>query len=188
MAKTLEKTLRTLDPWQRIKVGTQRGTGFFYVGSAGDLLDYGSGYDLVCYQNVQKIKNSAEKRLNAALENYPSLKLFAETELRTGNPKLSYDRYLEVVNAWFKQIERMSESLKRKQDRLGKFVHLPDRLVVEEALCDPASDYGVYRIVIEGNESGPYWLSSEPEKKPACSFLRSDNNAIDKSDEEEDEE
>lgn len=170
MGETLKKTLRKLDPEQKIKVGAKEATSFFYVGTVDDLLDNIQVYNAYCKLHIEKTRKRAEDLLKSTIANYPTLADYAKSECLMTKPRLNYDGYIKVVNEWFNSVKKLNERKERKSIWDNEFIKLPDREVLEVAMCDPTSDYNVMRIIIRGHEHGKYWTSDEAPKIPSCAF------------------
>lgn len=170
MGETLKKTLRKLDPGQKIKVGAKEATSFFYVGTVDDLLDNIQVYNAYCKLHIEKTRKRAEDLLKSTIANYPTLADYAKSECLMTKPRLNYDGYIKVVNEWFNSVKKLNERKERKSVWDNEFIKLPDREVLEVAMCDPTSDYNVMRIIIRGHEYGKYWTADEAPKIPSCAF------------------
>lgn len=169
---TLKKKLRELDPEQKIKVGSNGESSFWYVGTADDMLTNLQVYNAYCSGYIGSARTKAENRLKRSVAAYPTLEEYAKQELKLSKPDLTMDGYTKMVNAWFASLAKLKEAKDQKSEWENGYTNIANREVVEAELCDPASDKGVMRIIIRGHEYGKFWLYSDAKKVPSCSFAR----------------
>ena len=175
----LKRKLRELEPDQKIKVGTNGSSAYFYVGTAGDMLKNMQAYNAYCKLFIERCRRRAENNLKNALDRWFSPAEYAKVEIMTSKPVLTSEGYLKALNMWFKNVERLNETKKVREERDENYVKLDEREVVEAEMADPTVDYGVMRIIISGYELGKYWITCEAKKLPSCSFGNDDHGEDD---------
>ena len=166
----LRKTLRTLEPDQKIKVGSKESSSFWYLGTADDFLKNLEVYNAYCDLYIDKIRKRAENRLKNAIANYPTLEEYTKYELQMSKPNLSAEGYMKTVNAWFASIVKLREKKEEKVLWDDNFEKLAVREVIDCSMSDPNVDYGVMQIIVHGHEFGKYWVFNEAQRIPSCSF------------------
>ena len=166
----LKKTLRSLDPQQKIKVGSKESSSFWYIGTAEDLLKNIEVYSTYCKLYIEKIRKRAETRLNNAIANYPTPEEYIRYELQMSKPNLTTEGYMKTLNAWFASVAKLQEKKQIKAEWDDNFVKLAAREVVDCFMSDPNVDYGVMQITVHGYEFGKYWIFNEASRTPSCSF------------------
>lgn len=175
MGKSLKRTLRDLNPEQKIKVGTKDSSAYFYVGTADDMLQNMQMYNAYCKLFTEKCRRRAENNLKNALDRWFTPAEYAKVEIQTSKPNLTSEGYFKALDLWFKNIERLNGTKRRKEEIDENYVKLDEREVLEAEMSDPTADYGVMRIIIRGHENGKYWVSCEAKKIPTCSFDNDDH-------------
>ena len=171
----LKRKLRELEPDQKIKVGTGDSSAYFYVGTAGDMLKNMQAYNAYCKLYSERCRRRAENNLKNALDRWFSPAEYAKVETTTSKPVLTSDGYLKALDMWFKNVERLSEAKKIREQRDDEYVKLDEREVAVAEMSDPTVDYGVMKIIIRGHELGKYWITCEAKKLPSCSFGNDDH-------------
>ena len=141
----LMEELKLMKPEQNIKIGCTKGTGYFYVGTAEHLMAHMEEYEHLVAAKIEERYKKANDDLEQIRE---SLK-----------QKLNYDAFsLATVLA---SASRKADNYLKARKAMDKVVYLRDREVKEVRQADRTVEHDCLIVMIEGSESGNYWLLSE---------------------------
>ena len=166
----LKRTLRDLDPDQKIKVGSRQASSFWYVGTAGDMLKNLQVYNVYCKAFIESCRRRAETKLKNAIDSYPTIASYTRFELQMSKPNPTAEGYIKILDQWFGSILYLEERRQTKERIDNSYVNIAEREVVEIEMSDKASDLGVMRIIVKGYELGKFWTFSDAQKVPSFSF------------------
>ena len=172
----LKRTLRGLDPNQKIKVGSKESSCFWYVGTADDMLKNLQVYNAYCDLHIDTVRSNAENNLKHALAEFPTPAVYAKCELGCKKPDLTAEGYMAALNSWFADIIRLNEKKEQKVKWDEEYKRIDEREVVEAVMSDPGADPDVMRITVRGHEHGKYWMFCEAPRVPSCAFASSFDN------------
>lgn len=137
----LNDFIQTLDKEQKIKIGTEQGSNFFFAGTVKQYREWGWGYTRELKRRLEKDLYEAEKRLERAERTRGKL---PETELLVSAGKASVE-----LAKW----------------KLKTFKPLGDREVLDKLTASVIADEDTPMILnVEGTEDGAYWTIAEAEK------------------------
>lgn len=150
----LHEFLETAD---KVKIGADDGSSFFYIGDAATLLEHADRFSSQLWKYVNhRVKNAAEN-LRMHEKSNPTPLDYAK-KYRDGDAQ----GYVLYVNQWLKEYRAKVRYLESKSDYVKHFVPLFDREVISTKQAEPFdSDYAI--VIIEGDEVGALWTSDEGE-------------------------
>ena len=178
--------IKDISPEQLVKIGTDKGSGYFYVGRLGDAdldaldaqlkLDFQKSLDNALERerkatNDQKMYSksleSAQKRHNDARQTVEDLVSMVgpdAAETMQARPEAfdiaeeikKYETLLERATG---ERENAHESVKRTKKKLSDMIPLKDREVVET--YDSIDEKGVLCVIVEGLGEGKLWAINE---------------------------
>lgn len=166
--------LKELDQNQKIKVASHYGHSFWYVDTAGDMLENIDIYNTYCDAYIDIVRKRAEDLLKRTVAAFPTLEEYTKEELKMSKPDLTVEGYLKMVNAWFKRVYKLNEARQQKVEWDNNYINIANREVVGVETANPTVDEDTLNIIIQGHENGKFWMFSEAKKVPACSFARED--------------
>ncbi len=158
---SFEDILTTLDYDRGIKVGTEGGSGFFYCGIAGDMLDGIDAYNARVYGYVTQSVTNAGKSLESTLAHCPTLQDFARKELQEKHPDLSIEHWNKAVAAWLKRVTSSKNRKDFLEEYFKNYENIKKRKVTDMRGALDVVDPDTTIIIIEGIERGKYWMISE---------------------------
>ncbi|MBR5279961.1 MAG: hypothetical protein IKU26_03210 [Clostridia bacterium] len=161
---------------QKLKIGAADGTGWWYVGTVGDVRMWNEALDEKCHKYAMDIQKNAVKSLNARLKNQPTPEAFARAQIKKAEDTgeyldLSREAYQAALEKYFADVRKAISYLKTASQRLKEYVKLQDKPVVDCAMCDPAADFDTLRVITEGYENGAFWTTDEAVKLPSVGFM-----------------
>lgn len=161
---------------QKLKIGAKDGTGWWYVGTVGDVRMWNEALDEKCHKYAMDIQKNAVKSLNARLKNQPTPEAFARTQIKKAEDTgeyldLSREAYQTALERYFADVNKAVTHLKIMSKRLNEYVKLQEREVVDCAMSDPAADAGVVRVLTAGYEYGSFWATDEAKSLPTVGFM-----------------
>lgn len=161
---------------QKIKIGAKDGTGWWYVGLAGDVRLSIEALDEKCLKYAMDIQKNAVKSLNTRLKNQPTPEVFARAQIKKAEDSreyldLSREAYQAALEKYFTDVHKAVTHLKTVSKRLKEYVKLQERPVVDCSMSDPAADAGTVRVLTEGYEYGAFWATDEAASLPTVGFM-----------------
>lgn len=161
---------------QKLKIGAADGTGWWYVGTVGDVRMWNEALDEKCHKYAMDIQNNAVKSLNARLKNQPTPEAFAWAQIKKAEDNgeyldLSREAYKAALEKYFADVHKAVAHMKAMSKRLKEYVKVQEREVIDCAMCDPAADAGVVRVLTAGYENGAFWTTDEAVKPPTVGFM-----------------
>lgn len=137
----LSELMSGLDDEQKVKIGTEGGSGFFFCGTVKQYRMRQHGFNRELHRRLEKAVDDAEKRLPRAERQKGIL---PEAELLIASAKASI-----ALSKW----------------RLQAFKPLCDREVLKTLTASDIADEEEPLIInIEGSEDGTYWTMAEAAK------------------------
>lgn len=170
--------LAQTDKSQKIKVTSEEGSSFWYIGTVEDMQEKLSDYTYLCRVEEEQSGTNAKKRLTRLLNNPPNPVNYVKAELEKRNPNPSKEAYLASLDGWFRAVVVAKNYVDETDQRLRKFASLGFRKVVDVARCDRTEDPGYLRVTVDGFETGAYWTSDEALELPACRFRMTGGSPI----------
>ena len=165
------------DAGQKIKIGAKEGTGWWYVGTVGDVRQYLEVLNDKCLKYAWAVQKNAVETLDTRLKKWPTPESFARLQLRRAadgkDLDLSMDSYLAAVKQYFADVWLAQRHLEQATARLRGYIPLAFREVVDVSKSEPceSGDPGVVRVLLAGYEYGAFWTTDEAETFPAVKFL-----------------
>ena len=169
------------DKTQKIKIGADNGSSFFYVGTVEDFTANESKYeqaDISYYDNCVK---SAEDNLDALLNADTSFSGYAKAQYRkwvtvSARPNFSTSAYSVFLENHAHQLMVKFDSLiKERKNRLERLV-LMERPVTQKFNADiTVEPDGVIVLSVKGNEIGAFWTTDEADG-PQIKFGRNNDS------------
>lgn len=142
--------VETLPPDKMIKLGAIDGSGFFYCGSAGDILANMESYNEMLLRRMKKIMRKCENRISQ-LENI--LAIIEDPKIREYNEH---------------ELIRRKNRLKDLNNLLETFTDLSEREIIEHYPSIEFDGEAVI-IIVKGCEYGSYWSLDEVKSPMAFS-------------------
>lgn len=166
---TLADALKALPSEMMIKVGTENGSGFFWIGRLENLKKQ---IDDVSESMRDVLRRAAEKDIGTISRRTPStygswasiqLREFVKDEKSMLVTDMAhYKLYLDEFNA---QTHRKAGYAKKKVDMYHSFIPLSVRKVTDVFEADTAVEpEGTISLIIAGDESGRWWYTEEQER------------------------
>ncbi len=168
---TIVKRLLSLQPDQKIKIGTNGGTAFFYVGTASDFVDNIWPYTVEAKDWIAQNCARSELTLKQMLRKDYAPRDYCEKLILDPLHYPTIDGYQDYLRDYFAEVssaKRNHENLMRKKN---DFTPLYEREIVEERAANDAIDPNCMIFIITGWESGTVWTSDEVEC-PSINFVR----------------
>lgn len=138
---TLSELMTGLDDEQKVKIGTEGGSGFFFAGTVKQYRQRQYAFNKELKRRLEKAVDDAEKRIARAERQKGIL---PEAELLIASAKASLE-----LSKW----------------KLQAFKPLCDREVLETLTASDVADEEEPLIMnIEGSEDGTYWTMAEAKK------------------------
>ena len=161
---------------QKLKIGAADGTGWWYVGTVGDVRMWNEALDEKCHKYAMDIQKNAVKSLNARLKNQPTPEAFARAQIKKAEDTgeyldLSREAYQAALEKYFADVHKAVAHMKAMSKRLKEYVKLQEREVIDCAMSDKAADPGVVRVLTAGYENGAFWTTDEAVKLPSVGFM-----------------
>lgn len=150
----LHEFLLTAD---KVKIGADDGSSFFYIGDAATLLEHEEYFASQLWRYVKnRVRNAAESvRLHE--KNNPTPLDYAK-KYRDGDAQ----GFMLYVNQWLKDYRRKVRYLEASTDYVKQFVPLFDREVISTKKAEPFdSEFTI--VIIAGDEVGALWTADEGE-------------------------
>lgn len=171
------ETVAAYDAGQKIKIGAKDGTGWWYVGTVGDVRQYLEVLNEKCLKYAGVVQKNAAETLDTRLKKWPTPETFARLQLRRyadgKELDLSMESYMGAVKQWLADIWLAQRHLEQASARLKHYIPLSLREVVDVSKSEPceSGDPGVVRVMLAGYEYGAFWTTDEAETFPAVKFL-----------------
>lgn len=157
----LRKVLSEMKESQKIKVGCVDGNGYFYCGTVDDLESNMLNYtDTVRKHFERKMQRAKDNRLFHQ-ENKWSVISYVRTEINAPSPKPSMDGYMRYLEKYFKRLDTLLESERRAKQAFIELKPLSNWEVDESFPADMAIEGDCMIIMVEGRESGRFWMTEE---------------------------
>lgn len=150
-----------------VKIGTEKGGGFFYIGEAAKFK--GPGAINFIDEIEQTLKSVLERQHQLSIEDYELLKRREITVnsyikiMDAHNIEYSYDGYLKYIGEHFKNLARRKEIIKENYTMLTNRVPFSERYVREAYFSTYLENTLI--LIIEGEERGIYWTENEYQKQ-----------------------
>lgn len=172
MAATTEYTLldivNEMKDKQLIEIGSENGSGFFYIGTVEDLKKNIDEYDKMVKDYANTRIENANSRLTSSINNPPTISEYMETiatAYRQGkDPDLSYEGYEKYLKKYFSSLVSKKKTLDDRFDYYEQLKPLFERKVVDERRS--IVDKGAVNVIVEGDEKGRFWDKSEVKSSP----------------------
>lgn len=168
----LPDLLRELEAEQKIKLGAADGVGYFYIGTAGDLLDRLDDYNAQAYRIAEGYYKRAKRNLEAALAATCTPNLYAQKEITSIVPDISVAGYEGYLREFFTNVLAEKQRFERAQVYLESYRKLDARQVEETRDADKAVDPEYKIVLVSGYERGKYWFADEATMKPSMRFVQ----------------
>lgn len=164
--KAIEKYKDT----QKIKLGSA--SGFFYIGTVGDLKDRIEVIDDGCKTFIRQRRQSTQETLVNWLGMDMTPSGWARTELKNEEPDLSVQNYINALDAYYRKVKSAKENAELWYKRFLMFEHIWNREVTDIGKAKLPEENGYILIVLEGHEQGKFWTSDEAKEIPAVGFVQ----------------
>lgn len=170
---SLREALSSLPGDQHIKLGTKYGSGFFWIGKAGDLKET---LDTVSDQMHKVLVKAADKEIQIILKRQPARyglwvaqNLRAYLEDRSAKVITDYYHYQLYRDDFDRKTTEKAEAAKEKIQNAHKFMPLGSRTVADAFKApDVVEAEDTVNIIISGDESGKWWTTDEQTREKAC--------------------
>lgn len=146
-----------------VKIGTDGGTNFFYIGTCEDLLNNKEKYEKLFKDRARWSLGRAYDAVEKMKRNQPTPLDFAEKH------EGGVEDYLKYINLWLEEYRRKVSTLKTRQERMDDYKPLFGRKIVREREAE-VYDAGYKILIIEGIESGAYWTTDEVDESERMKF------------------
>lgn len=159
---TVYRALKEMAAEQRVKIGADGGSCFFYCGTAGEFLSNIEKFSHDCYMDAVLKNRESLAAMRDTIRKAPTLESWALNEVNEKKPVLTSEQYLGAVDAWLRGVQAKSTTWHNMADKLEKFQPISERDVVYVSDCDPVADEaGIKILVMTGFENGEYWTFHE---------------------------
>lgn len=160
---------------QKLKIGAANGTGWWYVGTVGDVRMNIQALNEKCHKYAMDVQKNAVRSLNNRLKNQPTPEAFARAQIKKADARgwldLSREAYQAALERYFADVYKTVLHLKTVSQQLKEYVDLQQREIVDFSMSDPAADFDTLRVVTDGFEEGGFWTTDEAEQLPAVKYL-----------------
>lgn len=163
----LTKQLTELSPDTVVKIGSEKGSSWWYVGTVEDFNRYADYYDDAILNRWQSVYKNATKKLTKAVDEAPTWSAYLNKEIAKKGFEgvdYSYSAFLKHCDAYTRNLKKLERLRKRYQTILESYEHIHDRQVVRCAKSDPTMDDTI-NIVVTGYETGAVWTSDDCESR-----------------------
>ena len=161
---TLFDVLDGAKPNTKVKIGAVDGSSWFIVTTVKMVMDNANDIDKALDDYLKTRHQRAEEVLAQALRNPMDIKAYMAKQLVKHKssivPDFSWEGYMEEFKKYCSNLEAKRRTCIALEDAKVTAKPLMDREVVD---VSKAIEEG-YRILIEGNEEGLWWDSSERKK------------------------
>lgn len=172
MAATTDYTLldvvNEMKDKQLIEIGSENGSGFFYIGTIEDLKKNIEQYDVAVKEYANKCIENANNLLSRAINNPATITDYMdsiEIAFRQGKDvDLTYEGYEKYLKKYFASLISKKKALDARFDYYEQLKPLFKRKVVDERRS--IVDRGAVNVIVEGNEKGGLWDKSEVKTSP----------------------
>ena len=146
-------------PKETIKVGTEHGSGFLWVGKAGDLLKEGEDISEEVYKRLLRLRDQAVRKLKQAWDAPTKWRQYrAEHKEFIGCEVPKCRGYYMTMADYGNTLKSKSQTVLYTMDAIGSFTPLMERKV-----CKVVQGEDGKIVLITGKETGKYWLVKEGE-------------------------
>lgn len=162
------EVLQEMAPDAVIKVGAKDGSSFFYIGSAGYMIENISTISGQILSDWRRLLKNAETKAYATASNLVSYQEFCARQIRkktldySYRPNFDYTAYLDMLAAYTQKLYTSIKNCDRIHGIIASFQYLDKRYVADCFQADPVVDDTTV-IIISGKESGAFWKASEVE-------------------------
>jgi hypothetical protein len=170
--KTLYDLLKNADPEAVYHIGTQKGSGFFYIGTAGDFDE--SWHNRNTIERIHKRIEKQKEIIDSAGPYILPKSIIPVIRADKDDPEaytLACERlYKELMSAakdvleHANIIEAASRKIKAAQKDIEEFKSFLERTVVDS--YDRIQEDGIV-VILTGKEDGAYWYKAEYDAKKA---------------------
>ena len=162
-ALALWEVVNEMDDSQEIEIGTKGGSGYFYIGTVGDLKKNINSYNDALQAYADRQEAEARKRFERALQNPPTIEAYMAKLISKYDDgefvDTSYEGYQKYQEKWFASFTSKKHRLEDKEKNAKNVVTLFRRGVHE--VFKSVVDKGALNIIITGDEIGRFWDKSE---------------------------
>lgn len=178
--------IRDINPDQVVKIGTEKGSGYFYVGRLGDadldalneqlLSDFQKSLDNALEREQKAINDykTNTDALNGARKKYDEARKLVDMFVSMAGPdaegtmkarseafKISEEikKYETLSECAAGEREKAHEAVKRNRKKIDAMVPLKEREVVDT--YDSINEKGVLCVIVEGLGEGKLWAINE---------------------------
>lgn len=166
----LSKVLSDLAPKQKIKIGSNGGSSWFYMGTPEDFEWNLLGKNQLMEAMWRKRVQLAKENLDLTIKGVCSMESYIRQALKHTDPDLSLKGYNAFVEHSFRRILAENRRVQKLEYILETVKPFQNRDVVEVFQQDPAVDTDYICIRIEGYENGVFWMESDAKTLPAFDF------------------
>lgn len=173
---TFEEALEKYKPNTKIKIGADDGTGFFYVGTVGDIVDGMSKFEKIDHAYYKNRLKSARQEFASEVNRDVSIMAYAKNVFNRvnanksiGNP-FSEEDYQRFVAHHFKLLNAKYKTKLEEEEANNNYIPLSRRTVSGTFKAAKPVDDNVTVIMVSGYEKGAYWTYDEAESAPSMKF------------------
>ena len=165
------EALKDHDDGMKVKIGSEDGDSFWYVGKVKDVKDGADIINAAMRQHAYTALKKAEKNLREYLYSFPTPRSYAKRELEKQDPMPTPKGYEEALQEYFVWAVKKQETVRRRQADYNGFKGLLEREVISCEECDPVADDNCILVIIEGRERGAVWTTDEVKELPKFTFF-----------------
>lgn len=147
-------------PEETVKVGTENGSGFLWVGRAGDLLTDGEKVEDEVFKRLLRLRERAVKNLRQAWDAPTKWRQYRaeHKEFIAGDiPKTR--GYYTTIQDYGNTLKAKSQTVLYTMNAIANYTPLMERMV-----CKVVQGEDGKIVIITGKETGKYWLVKEGEE------------------------
>ncbi len=163
----LSKQLSEFSPDTVVKIGSEKGSSWWYVGTVEDFNKYADYYDDAILNRWQSVYKNATKKLLKAVDEAPTWSTYMNKVIAKKGFEgvdYSYSAFLKHCDQYTRNLNKLERLRKRYQTILEGYENIKDRQVVRCAKSDPTMD-DTMNIVVTGYETGAVWTSDDAETR-----------------------
>lgn len=147
-------------PDEIVKVGTENGSGFLWVGRAGDLLKDGENISDEVYKRLLRLRDQAVRKLKQAWDAPTKWRQYrAEHKEFIGGEVPKTRGYYTTMADYGNTLKSKSQTVLYTMEAIGRFTPLMERMVRKVVQGEDGKI-----VIITGKETGKYWLVKEGEE------------------------
>lgn len=152
----------------KIKVGSNKGSAFFYIGDTEDLIAHIEGYEAMVWQHNNDRQKRAKDSYYRTMDNFPTPLSYIRQ-----NPHGDAEGMLTTINAWFDDYRRRKRIYEDWVSKMREYVSLMNRQVISTQDAT-GYDEGYKIIIVEGKEHGSWWTADEATEPMSFSVIKED--------------